>query len=84
VRKYQYARQTEAGIEGCIDRTVYETTRHSHHTSFFTRERTTLTPPVRLISLAAVIGAALLVAIWAKAKNSTSFAPLAGLLPVVM
>jgi hypothetical protein len=45
-------------------------------------------PPahLRLISLAAVIGAALPVAIWAKSRKShlLSGAPLAGLLPVVM
>ena len=41
---------------------------------------------LRLISLAAVIGAALPVAIWAKSRKShlLSGAPLAGLLPVVM
>ena len=64
--------------EGCIDRTVYGAARTAT-TSFFTHH-------LRLISLAAVIGAALPVAIWAKARKShlLSGAPLAGLLPVVM
>jgi hypothetical protein len=58
--------------------TVYGTSRTAT-TSFFTHH-------LRLISLAAVIGAALPVAIWAKSRKShlLSGAPLAGLLPVVM
>jgi len=51
---------------------------HGHHLL--------LHAPPRLISLAAVIGAALPVAIWAKSRKCRllSGAPLAGLLPVVM
>ena len=51
-------------------------TSHTATTSFFTHH-------LRLISLAAVIGAALPVAIWAKSRKShlLSGAPLAGLLP---
>jgi hypothetical protein len=66
----------ETRAEGCIDRTVYGTSRTAT-TSFFTHH-------LRLILLAAVIGAALPVAIWAKARKShlLSGAPLAGLLPV--
>jgi len=62
--------------------TVYGTSRTAT-TSFFTHH-------LRLSSLAAVIGAALPVAIWAKSRKSMrkshllSGAPLAGLLPVVM
>ena len=61
-----------------LDRTVYGASRTAT-TSFFTHH-------LRLISLAAVIGAALPVAIWAKSRKShlLSGAPLAGLLPVVM
>ena len=71
-----------ARVEGCLDRTVYGASRTAT-TSFFTHH-------LRLISLAAVIGAALPVAIWAKSRKShllsmlLSGAPLAGLLPVVM
>jgi len=73
-----YAWHAETRAEGCIDRTVYGTSRTAT-TSFFTHH-------LRLISLAAVIGAALPVAIWAKSRKShlLSGAPLAGLLPVVM
>ncbi len=76
-----YAWHAETRAEGCIDRTVYAL-RHTSRTattSFFTHH-------LRLISLAAVIGAALPVAIWAKSRKShlLSSAPLAGLLPVVM
>ena len=52
----------ETRAEGCIDRTVYGTSRTAT-TSFFTHH-------LRLISLAAVIGAALPVAIWAKSRKS--------------
>ena len=52
----------EARVEGCIDRTVYGASRTAT-TSFFTHH-------LRLISLAAVIGAALPVAIWAKSRKS--------------
>jgi hypothetical protein len=73
-----YAWHAETCAEGCIDRTVYGTSRTAT-TSFFTHH-------LRFISLAAVIGAALPVAIWAKSRKShlLSGAPLAGLLPVVM
>ena len=73
-----YAWHAETRAEGCIDRTVYGTSRTAT-TSFFTHH-------LRLISLAAVIGAALPVAIWAKSRKSHLLrgAPLAGLLPVVM
>ena len=77
--KFDYARShAEARVEGCLDRTVYGASRTAT-TSFFTHH-------LRLISLAAVIGAALPVAIWAKSRKShlLSGAPLAGLLPVVM
>jgi len=69
----------------CVRRTHIHTFTHSHGTS---RTATTsfFTHHLRLISLAAVIGAALPVAIWAKSRKShlLSGAPLAGLLPVVM
>ena len=73
-----YGWHAEARVEGCLDRTVYGASRTAT-TSFFTHH-------LRLISLAAVIGAALPVAIWAKSRKShlLSGAPLAGLLPVVM
>ena len=73
-----YGWHAEAHVEGCLDRTVYGASRTAT-TSFFTHH-------LRLISLAAVIGAALPVAIWAKSRKShlLSGAPLAGLLPVVM
>ena len=51
---------THTFAEGCTDRTVYGTSRTAT-TSFFTHH-------LRLISLAAVIGAALPVAIWAKSS----------------
>ena len=75
---HTHAWHAETRAEGCIDRTVYGTSRTAT-TSFFTHH-------LRLISLAAVIGAALPVAIWAKSRKShlLSGAPLAGLLPVVM
>ena len=57
-----YAWHTEARVEGCFDRTVYGASRTAT-TSFFTHH-------LRLISLAAVIGAALPVAIWAKSRKS--------------
>ena len=69
-------------VVGCFEiqtHTVYSASRTAT-TSFFTHH-------LRLISLAAVIGAALPVAIWAKATRKShllSGAPLAGLLPVVM
>ena len=81
----EHAWHAETRAEGCTDRTVYGTSRTAT-TSFFTHH-------LRLISLAAVIGAALPVAIWAghlgfwaKSRKShlLSGAPLAGLLPVVM
>ena len=50
-----YAWHTEARVEGCFDRTVYGASRTAT-TSFFTHH-------LRLISLAAVIGAALPVAV---------------------
>ena len=50
-----YAWHSEAGVEGCIDRTVYGAARTAT-TSFFTHH-------LRLISLATVIGAALPVAV---------------------
>mgnify|MGYP001017828096 FL=1 len=50
-----YAWHAETRAEGCIDRTVYGTSRTAT-TSFFTHH-------LRLISLAAVIGAALPVAV---------------------
>ena len=62
--------------EGCIDRTVYGAARTAT-TSFFTHH-------LRLISLAAVIGAALPVSPLGESKELLSGAPLAGLLPVVM
>ena len=74
---------SEAGVEGCIDRTVYGASRTAT-TSFFTHH-------LRLISLAAVIGAALPVAVWGlgespgKEELTSLAAPriaLAGLLPV--
>ena len=73
-----YGWHAEARVEGCLDRTVYGASRTAT-TSFFTHH-------LRLISLAAVIGAALPVAIWAKSRKShlLSGALLAGLLPVVM
>jgi hypothetical protein len=76
--QYAWHAETRAEPEGCIDRTVYGTSRTAT-TSFFTHH-------LRLISLAAVIGAALPVAIWAKSRKShlLSGAPLAGLLPVDM
>ena len=75
-----YAWHAEARAEGCIDRTTARSRtarRATATTSFFTHH-------LRLISLAAVIGAALPVAVWAKARKShlLSGAPLAGLLPV--
>ena len=57
-----YAWHAEARAEGCIDRTVYGASRTAT-TSFFMHH-------LRLISLAAVIGAALPVAVWAKARKS--------------
>ena len=76
-----YAWHAEARVEGCLDRTVYGASRTAT-TSFFTHH-------LRLISLAAVIGAALPVANSPSGRNSRkshllSGAPLAGLLPVVM
>jgi len=71
-------RDARRGVHRPHARTVYGTSRTAT-TSFFTHH-------LRLISLAAVIGAALPVAIWAKSRKShlLSGAPLAGLLPVVM
>jgi hypothetical protein len=62
-----YAWHAEARAEGCIDRTVYGASRTAT-TSLFTHH-------LRLISLAAVIGAALPVAVWAKARKSKEISP---------
>ena len=80
-----YAWHAEARVEGCIDRTVYGASRTAT-TSFFTHH-------LRLISLAAVIGATARRSPSPSGRNPgnltslahcLSGAPLAGLLPVVM
>ena len=64
-----YGWHAEAHVEGCLDRTVYGASRTAT-TSFFTHH-------LRLISLAAVIGAALPVAIGAKSRNPGNLTSLA-------
>ncbi len=74
----RHAETRAEGARGAVDRSGLRHVAHAATTSF--------THHLRLISLAAVIGAAHPVAIWAKSRKShlLSGAPLAGLLPVVM